>query len=294
MVAIGGCGGDPPATVGGKECADGAKQCPCYGNGTCDQGLVCRSDVCIADGEGAAAAGSGSGPPPEGGSAGSTATAGGNAAGAPGEPNAARGGSQGSNTGETGGDSGSGAGGEPDNATGGDPGRATGGSPGAATGGQPSTGTGGATSTGPNLIHNGDFADGGEYWELTWQEGDLAGYSDDGGEFCIANLSSLYYLSFSLGYPPTASDAFAIEAGATYTLSYRVWGYADIITKIGQAVSPYTAVASFSGSVASSTYVTKSHQLVATAGEPTAGLVFNGVLYYDEMVCFDDVVLTQD
>jgi hypothetical protein len=293
-MTLGGCSADPPATVGGKQCADGAEQCPCYGNGTCDKGLVCRADVCVADEEGAAGASSDSEPPGEGGSAGSSATTGAKTAGTTGEPGAASDGSQGGDSGETGADAGGGTDGDPGGATGGDPGSTTGGQTGSGTGGEPPTGTGGVTSTGPNLIQNGDFSDGGEYWELTWQEGDLAGYSDEGGEYCIANLSSLYYLSFSLGYPPTASDAFAVEAGATYTLSYRVLGYGDIITKIGQAVSPYAEVASFDGSVASSTYVTKSHQLVATVSEPTVGLVFNGVLYYDEMVCFDDVVLTKN
>src|SRR5689334_1913359 len=28
-------------------CAAGSETCPCYGNGTCDDGLACRSEVCV-------------------------------------------------------------------------------------------------------------------------------------------------------------------------------------------------------------------------------------------------------
>lgn len=31
-------------------CAPGGERCACYGNGTCDQGLECRSDMCVSNG----------------------------------------------------------------------------------------------------------------------------------------------------------------------------------------------------------------------------------------------------
>jgi hypothetical protein len=35
-----------------KTCALGSEKCPCYGNGTCDSELECRSHVCVAGGNG--------------------------------------------------------------------------------------------------------------------------------------------------------------------------------------------------------------------------------------------------
>jgi hypothetical protein len=171
---------------------------------------------------------------------------------------------------------------------------ATGGALGGATGGNTII-TGGTTVVANNMIKNGDFSMGKTYWDLTWQEGDVASSSYTGGEYCVYNMSSYYYLSFSLGYPPTPTDAFVIEAGASYTLSYRVSGSGSIEAKIGGAVPPYTALTSFMDSVFSpSSYVTKSHVITSTTGLTQAGLVFNGTLYYSDSVCFDDVVLVKN
>src|SRR5688572_2536733 len=49
------------------------------------------------------------------------------------------------------------------------------------------------------------------------------------------------------GPAPTVApltDAFPIESGGSYTLRYRVKGYATYEVKIGQAVEPYAALAS--------------------------------------------------
>ena len=62
----------------------------------------------------------------------------------------------------------------------------------------------------------------------------------------MINPSSNYYLSFSLGFPPTPSDAFAITPGATYTLSYMASGtytttqLPTVQVKIGLVETPYT------------------------------------------------------
>jgi hypothetical protein len=150
-------------------------------------------------------------------------------------------------------------------------------------------GTGGTGGTaGPNLIKNGDFSAGKEYWDLTYQAGEVASSTYDDGQFCVYNLSDMYYLSFSLGYPPTPSDAFAIEPGATYTLSYRASGLADVTVKIGHAESPYTQLYSVADAVPA-TYQTFTHQVSSATGDTAAGLVFNGTLYYLASVCFDDV-----
>lgn len=41
-------GGASPGVGGGTGPAAGKERGPCYGNGTCDQGLVCLSDLCVA------------------------------------------------------------------------------------------------------------------------------------------------------------------------------------------------------------------------------------------------------
>ena len=143
---------------------------------------------------------------------------------------------------------------------------------------------------GENLVKNGDFSDGKEYWELTWQDGDVAAQSYGGGEYCVQNGSDLAWLSFSLGYPPTPSDAFEIEAGESYVFSFDVVGYGEIEAKIGQVSAPYDTVVSYDENIFSSDYEHISYTITSDEGEPAAGLVFNGVLeYYRDTLCFDNV-----
>jgi hypothetical protein len=165
-----------------------------------------------------------------------------------------------------------------------------------------STGSGG-TQAPSNLIKNGDFAQGKTYWDLTYQAGEVAGQDYSGGEYCVLNLSSSLYLSFSLGYPPTPSDAFVIQAGASYTLSYRA-RFAQAVSgallpaitvKIGHASPPYTELTSFTGdNVNSVNYSTYSHVITSSTGDTGAGLVFNGTLDYTTEICFDDVTLVKN
>ena len=236
LAAQGGCGGgggDGGSTGNSGACTIGSVRCACYGNGTCDKGLACLSDLCVS-------------PTSEPGS------------------DAGKGGGGGSSTGQ--------------------------GSSSASSGG-----TGGGQPTNENLIKNGDFNQGGEYWDLEFQAGS-ASKTSNGGEFCVQNESVASYASFSLGYPPTISDAFPLEAGAPYTLSYRVKGEAKTFdAKIGGAAPPYTPVASFNDLVSSpSLFVTKSHLVLSNAGMQKAGLVFNVVLDYGGSICFDDVVLVKN
>ena len=44
-IDCGGGSGQPPTGT----CTTGAERCPCYGNATCDVGLICRSDRCVID-----------------------------------------------------------------------------------------------------------------------------------------------------------------------------------------------------------------------------------------------------
>jgi hypothetical protein len=246
-----------PAACGGKkvtECADGQERCPCYGNGSCDLGLSCQSDLCVA-------------PFGAGGHGGEVGATGGAGGGAP-----------------------LGTGGGLPGTGGGLPGSGGGGP--AGTGGT-TPGTGGAAPAAPNLIKNGDFTLGKTYWDLTYQAGQIASETYVGGTYCVTNESGTYYLSFSLGYPPTPSDAFPIEAGAQYVLSYKVKGYGSLMVKIGQASPPYAAIASVEDTAASPSYESKAHLISPAIGDATAGLVFNGVLYYYETVCFDDVILVK-
>jgi hypothetical protein len=43
----GGTDGSGTAGTGDAECVDGTERCPCYGNGTCNEGLICASDLCV-------------------------------------------------------------------------------------------------------------------------------------------------------------------------------------------------------------------------------------------------------
>ena len=53
----GGTAGEPATASGGtgaEDCPDGTETCPCYGNGTCNPGLVCASGLCVSLGTGGA------------------------------------------------------------------------------------------------------------------------------------------------------------------------------------------------------------------------------------------------
>jgi len=58
--ATGGSSGSS-AVAGQSPCPAGSELCPCYGNGTCNAGLTCASDLCVALGTGGIGAATGSG-----------------------------------------------------------------------------------------------------------------------------------------------------------------------------------------------------------------------------------------
>jgi hypothetical protein len=238
----------PPA------CATGAETCACYGNGTCNTGLVCLSELCV-------------------------------------NPSTGNGGAGGTTTG-LGGISGLGGTLGTGGTTAGTGGTAPG-TGGTTAGSGGSTGTGG-TALPTNLIKNGDFSQGKEYWDLTPQAGEA--YSEDysGGQYCVINPSSNYYLSFSLGYPPTPSDAFVVTPGASYTMAYMATASstATVQVKIGHVETPYTQLWATTDYVTpSTTPEIFSHLITSSAGDTEAGLVFNVTLGYASEICFDNVVV---
>jgi hypothetical protein len=275
----------------GDDCETGSERCACYGNKSCDKGLECLSDICVSvDGAGGASGGAGGDGGKNAGGDGDSEK-GGKSSNNGGAGDSNEGGhasvGEGGKTSATGGKS-SAAGGN--TATGGS--TAVGGS--AAAGGTSSVGTTSATNS-ANLIKNGDFGLGKEYWDLTYNDGDIGASSYSSGKYCIMNPSSSYYLAFSLGYPPTPSDAFVIEPGVTYKISYYLSGsgLSSVTTKIGHAVSPYTPVYQVTDS-ASSLGSVKSHTFSTAAGDTAAGLVFNGTLDYGAEVCFDDIIVEKN
>lgn len=251
-----GCGGSGSSTKP-PPCPAGAETCACYGNQTCNPGLVCFSDLCVNPATGNGGAGGNIGVGGASGSGGINIGTGGTSAG----------------TGGT-----------------------IAGSGGSAAGAGGATGAGGSTVP-TNLIKNGDFSKMGEYWNLTLQAGEYGAYDFTGGGYCIYNLSSTYLLSFSLGYPPTPSDAFVVTPGVTYTMAYMASASAppySFEVKIGHVEAPYTELWSATNSIAaSSTLQIYSNTITSSAGDTAGGLVFNVTLYYGASICFDNVVLVQ-
>jgi hypothetical protein len=250
VVLLVGCGGSGSSMKQPPPCATGAETCACYGNGTCNVGLVCFSDLCVNPATGNGGAGGSLGVGGAAGSGGTTPGTGGTTPGSGGT------------------------------------------TPG--TGGSPGTGGGGVIPT--NLIKNGDFSKMGEYWNLTLQAGESGAYDFTGGGYCIYNLSSDYYLSFSLGYPPTPSDAFVITPGATYTMAYAASATSatDVEVKIGHVETPYTELWSATDYVTSPTTQLIPHTITSSVGDAEAGLVFNVTLDYGASICFDNVVVVQN
>lgn len=159
----------------------------------------------------------------------------------------------------------------------------------------------GATGTpGPNLIKDGSFLAFESYWNAILQEGDSGTYTHPPtSTVCVTNTSdasSLYYeLSFTIGYPNSASDTFVIEPGATYSLSYTVSATypLEFQVKIGHSVSPWTEVYAYSSDVLSTSYKTFTHQFTSAAGDSSAGLAFNAVLDLYGRMCFQQVSLVR-
>jgi len=106
------------------------------------------------------------------------------------------------------------------------------------TGGQ-TTSSGGTTSAPTNLILDPNFNAVSAYWSATANSGEAATLSCSGGQCCVTNEYSTWF-AFSLGYPRSSLQAFTVQGGATYTLSFRASGSSvnTLEVKVGKAVSP--------------------------------------------------------
>jgi len=305
------CGGGDSEADGA--CEAGNERCECYANRTCNAGLTCLSEICVDDDE-ADSGGSGGSGGSSGGSdsssGGSNSDAGGSASGSGGSSSDSggsasdaggsssdSGGSSSDSGGSAGADGsstgGSGAGGDTTTTAGG-AGGTQGGAGGSGAGGSGAAGSGG--TGGPiegNLIENGDFSDGDAHWDLTLSVG-YPVVDSANGAYCVQN-PEYTYATFTLGYPLDLTDVFPIASGASYTLSYRVKGNASYELKIGQAAEPYTALAGvIEDASASTAYVTQTHTIQATLGDPEAGLAITVLLGTSQSVCFDDISLVED
>jgi hypothetical protein len=304
---VGGCDGTPGTT---NNCAVGNERCACYGNKTCNEGLVCRSDVCVAEGRGTGGEANSSSEAgttnvsSNGGTSPVTGQAGANNLGSGGTGENASGGATTIGTGGTI----VAAAGSVVNSTGGVHLVATGGSTvvarggGVAVGGTTATGgssvaSAGAWQLGPNQISNGDFSQDGTYWHVTDSTyGDPLNVSSIvEGAFCVTGSS----YAPVIGYPELQANAVYLQPGGTYALIFRATATASVslAPKVGYAISPWTSVYAPSSTSISTTWKEYRYSFVAnittTVAETTPmGLAFTvGSLYSGDMFCLDDVVL---
>jgi hypothetical protein len=68
------CASQATGAAGGADvaCPQGSEACPCYGDGTCDQGLTCTSSLCVDLGRGGSTGSGGAGPASSAGAAGAS------------------------------------------------------------------------------------------------------------------------------------------------------------------------------------------------------------------------------
>ncbi len=162
-------------------------------------------------------------------------------------------------------------------------------------GGGPNNGgqntTGGTTPANTNLILDPDFNAVSAYWSATANSGEAANLACSGGQCCVTNEYSTWF-AFSLGYPRSSLQAFTVQGGASYTLSFRARGSAvnSLEVKIGKAIDPYTTIYSSLVTVSSSLNQ-YTLQFTPAATDTTAGLVFNAELADYGSICFASVSL---
>ncbi len=172
----------------------------------------------------------------------------------------------------------------------------TGGGAGAGGGARGGSGgtAGGAAARGPNLIANGDFADGATDWGVTPQAGSVGALTAQGGKLCMQLAA---YSAATIGWPLDAATAVALAGGISYTLSFQASSSAPLASfqvKVGQAVPPYTGVDfSWFGDSPNAAPEAFTHAFTATADDPKAGLAFNASTgAAGATVCLANVALT--
>lgn len=314
------CSESPPQT---PSCSPGTERCACYGNGTCNAGLACRSSLCVGAAAGGASGsmgrGGGGGNPGTGGAqtAGTSGAAGGAGAGAAGSGTGGSvstggatggagaaggrggsGGTGGGNAGTSGGRGGmTGSGGATGGTTGGRGGTTGGagaGGGGGTTGGggaggvAGTTGSGGAAGTSaPNLVPNADFSNGTTGWQVT--------------DASAAGLGSVIDGAFCFTYAPLGTATvgttgpLSLMGGVVYEFSFLAWttinppngGY--VRAKVGEAAQPYTDITSFEPALTATP--ARYTKFFLPPANVTAGIALINRGFNSGQTCFDDIVV---
>lgn len=159
-------------------------------------------------------------------------------------------------------------------------------------------GTGGTPNVPGNLIQNGNFAEGDAYWDVNDGGGGIISYSTSTGALCT-ELSELQPF-VALGWPLGLDLALTLDTSSSYELSYEAWtslpSYLLFEAKAGEAVSPYSE--HFLEQVSLSTSPSSHAHVFSPASSDPTGIVF--LLYHTDYyygyvveVCVDNVVLRQ-
>ncbi|MGA2447910.1 MAG: hypothetical protein ABTD50_04455 [Polyangiaceae bacterium] len=155
---------------------------------------------------------------------------------------------------------------------------------------------GGAAETGGppgNLVTNGDFSQGMDYWNV--QGGSSAsGYPSDATPYLCVTLNN--GASYVVGWTP--SPSFPLPVGS-YAFSYKAWTTGTAVSveaKVADSISPFQPVDfdqnNPQDSVSTSQVFT--HSFTTTAVDPNVGIafLFDGASANAGInVCFDDVTL---
>jgi hypothetical protein len=150
----------------------------------------------------------------------------------------------------------------------------------------------------PNLITNGDFADGTAKWAIvsgTAKESIVAGY------LCVAVAAANDTATIVLGWPePAGSAGVPLSATGSYTFSYTAYATKASVTvaaTVGDSVGPdYLPVDFVSKTDAvKTTATTFTHPFTPASGaDPSAGLSFGFVSNVAQSVCFANVSVVED
>jgi hypothetical protein len=146
-----------------------------------------------------------------------------------------------------------------------------------------SAGSGGATGgtgNGANLIANGDLSDGATNWHTEMGTGNV-----NGGAYCVTNPGAAL-----VGWSSPAGMPLSLSGGTSYRLSFQASGAGTVHTKVGLAVTPYTADFEGNDSVGSSLQ-TFTHTFMPTATDSNAGIAFTFMNAGSATVCIDNVTL---
>ena len=149
---------------------------------------------------------------------------------------------------------------------------------------------------GTNLVANGDFSAGAQYWGVTSATvGTTAGTS--AGSYCVSLPANG---TATLGWPDSLNTGMAapLVGGYSYTFSftaYSIYSLYSFTAKVGHAISPYTTAFTTSADVLTSAPRTFTHTFTPTYSDTGAGIAFTINAYSSATtVCFDDVSLVRN